>query len=221
MALVPVRISAVPQADGRSRKIMVKPQGLSIGESKVRKAALLLTLGRTGNGEQPRMARERQAMKWSDGVMRVTRGILSDRRRNHNTIMTSTDQQVVAWAKESQHSFRYLEDVGYVASTPQLDVTWGSLTFLGPVLGVRLEVETNDFYMYVALFRRGRPDYDDSEYLQTCLQRLGKPAKSLNQVLAMRGDFSSHGQLVAVFATELKESLSAIESAADLLFPLL
>lgn len=133
--------------------------------------------------------------------------------------MKSTDQQVLEWSEMAGGVFRFLESRGYVRQAPQLSVIWGSVTYLGPKLGMRLAVEIDGFFMFVALFRKGYPDYDDTLYLQECLERLGLPRGEERELLSLRGDFSNCNRMLEILADSLAANQESIENAADQLFP--
>lgn len=84
--------------------------------------------------------------------------------------MKTTEQQVVEWSEMVGGIFRFLESLGYVRQAPQLSVTSGSATYLGPKLGVRLEIEIDRVFIFVALFRMGHPEHQASAYLRSCLK---------------------------------------------------
>jgi hypothetical protein len=132
--------------------------------------------------------------------------------------MDTTDEQVRQWAKEVERSFRFLETRGYTRQAPALSVAWGSVTFLGRKLGVRLEVEIDGFFMFVALVRVGQPEYDATSYLQECLEILGLPTEE-KELLSLRGDFSNCNRMLEILADSLAANLESIENSVDQLFP--
>jgi len=99
-----------------------------------------------------------------------------------------------------------------------LSAVWGSVTFLGPKVGVRLMVETDGFFVFVALFRAGHPEYDASLYLQECLETLGLPTEE-KELLSLRGDFSNSSRMLEILADVLERNLELIETSVDQLFP--
>lgn len=87
------------------------------------------------------------------------------------------------------------------------------------MLGVRLEVETDDFTMYLALFRPGHADHENSEYLQTCLNRLGLSLSGLQQMPQLRGEFANLGLMLALYSNSLQSNIGSLEKSVGELFP--
>lgn len=133
--------------------------------------------------------------------------------------MMTTDQQVRLWCDDITRAFGFLESFGYQQTAVKAKVTSGSITYLGANLGIRFEVVTDDFFMFIALFRPEQPDYDHSEYIRECFKRLGLPLEPLNQVLGCRGDFASVHKMVDIYARSLRSSLEILEASVDVLFP--
>lgn len=130
----------------------------------------------------------------------------------------TTDAEIRQWAKSVEDAFSFLGERGYVGPDQKLDAAWGSLSFRGTKLGIRLEVETDGFYMFLAVFPLDKENYADSKYLQECLKKLHIYSPELDGIHLFRGDFLNHNEIVLRFAKALQQNLDLLENNIGSLF---